>query len=72
MTTKMDAVYEDGKLVLPTPLPLPDKARVVVTIESGTPSSDAERDAWLSISEQSLLRTWDNPEDDIFNELLSK
>jgi hypothetical protein len=72
MTTKMDAVYEGGKLVLPTPLPLPDKTRVIVTIESRTQSSDIEREAWLTLSEQSLLSTWNNPADDIFNELLSK
>ena len=72
MTTKMDAVYEDGKLVLPRPLPLPEKAPVVVTIETRPPNSDAEREAWLHLSEQSLLRTWDNPGDDVFNELLSK
>lgn len=56
MTTKMDAVYEGGKLLLSTPLPLPD----------------IEREAWLTLSEQSLLSTWDNPADDLFNELLSK
>ena len=38
MTTTVEAIYEDGKLVLPKPLPLPDKSRVQVTIE--TPPSD--------------------------------
>jgi hypothetical protein len=41
---------------------------VRVTIEAG----DAEREAWLKLSEKSLLQTWDNPGDDVFNELLSK
>jgi hypothetical protein len=39
-----------------------------VTVESG----DTERDAWLKISEESLSKTWDNADDDVFNELLSK
>jgi hypothetical protein len=59
----------DGKLVLAEPLP--ENSRVLVTIEDAAlPAS--ERAAWLSLSEQSLLKAWDNPDDDVFNELLSK
>ena len=68
MTTTVEAIYERGKLVLPNPLSLPDKSRVRVTIESG----DAERESWLKLSEESLMKTWDNADDDIFNELLAK
>ena len=68
MTTTVEAIYERCKLVLPKPLSLPDKSRVRVTIESG----DAERESWLKLSEESLMRTWDNADDDIFNELLAK
>ena len=68
MTTSVEAIYEHGKLVLPKPLSLPDKSRVRVTIESG----DAERESWLKLSEESLMKTWGNAEDDIFNELLAK
>ena len=68
MTTTVEAIYERGKLVLPNPLSLPDKSCVRVTIESG----DAERESWLKLSEESLMRTWDNADDDIFNELLAK
>jgi predicted DNA-binding antitoxin AbrB/MazE fold protein len=68
MTTTVEAIYERGKLVLPKPLSLPDKSRVRVTIESG----DAERESWLKLSEESLMRTWDSADDDIFNELLAK
>lgn len=63
----MEAVYEDGKLILRERLPLPDKTRVVVTVES-----DTERAVWLKVSEQALLRTWENLGDDVFNELLTK
>ncbi len=68
MTTTVDAIYENGRIILPQPLSLPEKAHVRVTIESG----DSEREAWLKLSEESLLRTWDNPGDNVFNELLSK
>jgi predicted DNA-binding antitoxin AbrB/MazE fold protein len=68
MTTTVEAIYENGKLVLPRPLSLPEKAHVRVTIESG----DTEREAWLKLSEESLTKIWGNADDDVFNELLSK
>jgi predicted DNA-binding antitoxin AbrB/MazE fold protein len=67
MTMIVDAFYEDGKLVLQEPLPLPEHAHVRVTVES-----DLERVAWLKLSEESLKKVWDNDADDIFNELLEK
>lgn len=67
MTTTVEAIYENGKLVLPKPLSLPEKSRVRVTIET-----DIEREAWLKLSEESLAKTWDNDADDVFNELLKK
>ena len=39
MTTTVEAIYENGKIVLPRPLSLPEKSPVRVTIES-----DVERD----------------------------
>ncbi|HXU75692.1 MAG TPA: antitoxin family protein [Methylomirabilota bacterium] len=70
MSTTVEAIYEDGKLVLQQPLALPEKTRVTVTIETAT--SDSERVNWLKLCEESLTRTWDNPGDDVFNELLKK
>jgi predicted DNA-binding antitoxin AbrB/MazE fold protein len=73
MSTTVEAIYEDGKLVLQQPLPLPEKAHVRVTIESEEASmSDVERAAWLKLSEESLMKAWNNTDDDIFNELLKK
>jgi hypothetical protein len=68
MKTTVEAIYEQGKLVLPRPLSLPEKSHVRVTIESG----DMERESWLKLSEESLLKTWGQPDDDVFNELLAK
>jgi predicted DNA-binding antitoxin AbrB/MazE fold protein len=67
MTTTVEAIYEHGKLLLPKPLALPEKSHVRVTIES-----DLEREAWLKLSGENLSKTWDNPDDDVFNELLAK
>jgi predicted DNA-binding antitoxin AbrB/MazE fold protein len=74
MTTKVDAVYENGTLRLPGPLPLPEKTRVWVTIQTGREEVPAEPDltAWLKLSEQALTTAWDNPDDDVFNALLAK
>ncbi|HEX3619125.1 MAG TPA: antitoxin AF2212-like protein [Candidatus Udaeobacter sp.] len=67
MSTTIEALYDDGKLILQHPLPLPGKTRVLVTVET-----DPERGAWLRVSEEALMRAWDNSDDDVFNELLSK
>lgn len=67
MTTTVEPIYEGGKLHLPKPLSLPEKSRVRVTIES-----DSERETWLKLSEESLLKTWGSDADDVFNELLKK
>jgi predicted DNA-binding antitoxin AbrB/MazE fold protein len=67
MTTTVDAIYENGKLLLRKPLSLPEKSHVRVTIES-----DPDREAWLKLSEESLQKVWDNDADDVFNELLKK
>jgi predicted DNA-binding antitoxin AbrB/MazE fold protein len=73
MTTTVEAVYEDGVLKLPRRLPLPEKAHVKVTIDSGPARcEDIERSAWLKLSEEALTATWDNADDDVFNELLQR
>jgi hypothetical protein len=68
MTMTVDAIYEHGKLVLPGPLSLPEKSQVRATIES----TDLERESWLKLSEESLMKTWGNADDDVFNELLAQ
>jgi predicted DNA-binding antitoxin AbrB/MazE fold protein len=73
MSTTVEAIYEDGKLILPVPLPLPDKTHVRVTIETEHDlGDDRERKAWLKLSEESLMKAWGNSDDDVFNELLEK
>ncbi len=69
MTTVVDAVYEQGWLKPLTPLVLPEHTRVQVTVTSEL-SDDIGRQEWLAQSERMLLKAWDNPADDIYNELL--
>ena len=64
MTTTVEGIYENGKIVLPRPLSLPEKSHVRVTIES-----DLEREAWLKLSEQAVTKAWGQDADDVFNEL---
>ena len=71
MTTTVHAIYENGQLTLPKPLPLPEKTRVRVTIDADD-ANDATRASWLKLSEESLLKTWDNPDDAAFDALLKK
>jgi predicted DNA-binding antitoxin AbrB/MazE fold protein len=73
MTTTVEAIYENGTLKLPRLLPLEEKSQVVVTIQSGESSGEGdERETWLKKSEETLTKAWDNPADDVFNELLDK
>ncbi|HTB62751.1 MAG TPA: antitoxin family protein [Opitutales bacterium] len=71
MTTTLQAIYENGRLILPQRLPLAEKTPVRVTIDSND-VADATRAGWLKLSEESLMRTWDNPDDAAFDALLKK
>ncbi len=70
MSRTREAIYEDGLRRLAQPLPLPSRSRVTVTVQ--TMEEDTERQYWLGVSEAVLRETWENPADDVFNELLSK
>lgn len=73
MTKTVEAIYENGVLKLPEPLPLPERTRVLVTIEaSSAVAEDGERRLWLDHSASTLINTWDNTADDVFNELRPK
>ena len=69
MSNTVEAIYENGVLKLDHPLP--DHSAVKVTVHSEG-DSDGGREHWLIQSEASLKKTWDNPADDVFNELLEK
>ncbi len=68
MLTTMWAVVRDGKIELAEKAELPEGARVLVTM---LPADD-ENAFWLGMSESSLADVWDNPEDDVYAQLLEK
>jgi predicted DNA-binding antitoxin AbrB/MazE fold protein len=76
MTTTVEAVYENGVFRPLTTIPLQEHAtvRLVVHSFSNTPASnsDPERSEWLRQSELTLLKVWENDDDDVYNALLKK
>jgi len=57
-------VVVEGRIEPIGKLDVPDGTQVLVTILSNHDSF------WLSASEESLKAIWDNPEDDVYAELL--
>jgi predicted DNA-binding antitoxin AbrB/MazE fold protein len=62
MTTTIEAIYENGKLVLPRPLSLPEKSHVRVTVESGTELVDAGNPLLDKTRRNRILRELDDSE----------
>ncbi len=62
MTTTVDAIYENGKLVLPRPLSLPEKSPVRVTIESDPARDDAFHSLLDKARRNRVLRELDDSE----------
>ena len=62
MTTTVDAIYENGKLVLPRPLSLPEKSQVRVTIESDSDRDDAFNSLLDKTRRNRTLRELDDSE----------
>ncbi len=62
MTTTMDAIHEYGRLVLPRPLSLPEKAQVRVTIESDSEREDAFSSLLDKTRRNRVLRELDDSE----------
>ena len=64
MQERIRAVVNDGRIEPLEKLDMPDGTEVLVTALS---NGD---DFWLRASEVSLSAIWDNPEDDVYAELL--
>jgi hypothetical protein len=60
------AVVRNGKIELTENISLAEGAKVLVTL---LPEED-EADFWERASQESLADVWDNPEDDVYAELL--
>jgi hypothetical protein len=67
MMTTVWATIRDGKIELLENVELPEGASVLVTL-----IPEQEGDFWLHASQTSLDAVWNNPEDDVYAELLKE
>jgi predicted DNA-binding antitoxin AbrB/MazE fold protein len=70
MNIAIKAIYEGGQLRPLEPLQLAEHTVVRISVQTG--KEDEERREWLAQSERSLMSTWDNEADDIYNALLGE
>jgi hypothetical protein len=61
------AVVRQGHIELLNPIQIPEGTEVLVAI----PSPD-EADFWTGASQSALDSVWNNPEDDIYEQLLAR
>lgn len=66
MLNTVRAVVKEGRIELLEKLDLPEGMPLLVT------SLVDEPDFWLRVSEPSLAAVWENEEDDVYAELLTK
>jgi predicted DNA-binding antitoxin AbrB/MazE fold protein len=64
MLNTIRAVVREGRIELLEKVDIPEGTEVLVTILA----DDAQ--FWLGASQRSLAAVWDNPEDDIYEQLL--
>ncbi|MBI2090896.1 MAG: antitoxin family protein [Deltaproteobacteria bacterium] len=67
MSKTLRAIIREGKIEPLEQVDLPEGSRVLVTL-----LADDEAEFWLQASEASLHRIWDNPEDDVYAQLLKE
>jgi predicted DNA-binding antitoxin AbrB/MazE fold protein len=67
MLNTIEAVVKNGQIVPTEAIELMEGSRALVTI-----LDVEENEFWLSASEESLKVIWDNDEDDVYAELLTK
>jgi hypothetical protein len=60
------AVVHDGKIELVDPFELTEGARLIVT----RVSDNEDRAFWLAASQSALDKIWNNPDDDVYEQLL--
>lgn len=63
----IEAVVKNGQIVPLGDVELEEGSRVLVTL-----SDNNGRDFWMAATEESLKKIWDNEEDDVYAELLTK
>jgi predicted DNA-binding antitoxin AbrB/MazE fold protein len=67
MQERIRAIINDGKIQPLDDVSLPEGTELIVTVVSTNGDS-----FWLNACEPSLEAIWDNPEDDVYGELLER
>ncbi len=67
MPKTLRAIIREGKIEPLEQVDLPEGSKVLVTL-----LPDGENEFWLHVSQVSLDKIWDNPEDDIYAQLLKE
>ncbi len=62
------AVVHEGKIELLEEMSLPEGAKVLVTVLT----EEDDLKFWMSASQTAFDKIWDNPEDDVYAELLKE
>jgi hypothetical protein len=67
MFNTLEGIVHEGKIKLLEPTVLCEGTHVLVTV-----LQNEETQFWTEVSQNSLDKVWNNPEDDIYAELLQK
>jgi hypothetical protein len=67
MSNKVRGIVRNGKIELLDGVDLPEGARILLVL-----LPDDESQFWMEASLSSLDAVWDNPEDDVYAQLLEK
>ncbi len=67
MAAKLRATVRNGRIELLDQVDLPEGAKVLLLL---LPDDDSQ--FWLEASQGSLNAVWDNPQDDVYGQLLEK
>jgi predicted DNA-binding antitoxin AbrB/MazE fold protein len=67
MLSTHQAIVHNGEIKLLEQVDLIEGAKLLITV-----LQDDGSDFWIAASQSSLEKIWDNPEDDIYEQLLEK
>ncbi|MBI2174917.1 MAG: antitoxin family protein [Deltaproteobacteria bacterium] len=67
MPKTLRAIIREGKIEPLEQVDLPEGSKVLVTL-----LTDGETEFWLHTSQVSLDKIWDNPQDDVYAQLLKE
>jgi hypothetical protein len=61
------AIIKQGRVELLNPIEIPEGTEVLVTF-----NVPDDKDFWLGVSQSALDKIWNNPADDIYEQLLTR